>query len=144
MTEVVLEFHRVPHLAFGNRLSRDLQPNMLVLRIQPDEGICLSFGAKVPGEAFRLRSVDMEFSYARSFPGVTGDAYERLLHDVMIGDATLFVRADEVERAWQIVDPILDAWAAGGVPLAPYPAGTWGPHEANLLLEQDERHWHRM
>ena len=110
-TEVVLQFQRVPHLAFGSRLTRDLRPNMLVLRIQPDEGICLYFGAKVPGEAFRLRSVDMDFTYADSFPGATAGGYERLLHDAMIGDATLFIRTDEVERAWQIVDPLLTAWA---------------------------------
>jgi glucose-6-phosphate 1-dehydrogenase len=141
-TEVVLEFQRVPHLAFGSKLTRDLRPNLLQLRIQPDEGICLLFGAKVPGEAFRLRSVDMNFSYADAFPGTTAGGYERLLHDVMIGDATLFIRTDEVERAWQIVDPFLQAWSEDGVPLAQYPAGTWGPKEANLLLARDLRQWH--
>ena len=142
VTEVALQFHRVPHLAFGGRLARDLRPNALLVRIQPDEGIRLVFGAKVPGEDFRLRSVDMDFSYARAFPGVTADAYERLLHDVMIGDPTLFVRTDEVERAWQIVDPFLSAWSDDGVPLAHYSAGTWGPHEADLLLSRDLRQWH--
>ena len=142
VTEVALQFHRVPHLAFGGRLSRDLRPNALLVRIQPDEGICLLFGAKVPGEEFRLRSVGMNFSYADAFPGVTADAYERLLHDVMIGDPTLFVRTDEVERAWQIVDPFLAAWSEDGVPLSHYAAGTWGPHEADLLLARDLRRWH--
>ncbi|HUY64124.1 MAG TPA: glucose-6-phosphate dehydrogenase [Acidimicrobiales bacterium] len=141
VTEVALQFHRVPHLAFGRRLARDLQPNALLMRIQPDEGIRLVFGAKVPGEAFRLRSVGMDFSYAEAFPGVTADAYERLIHDVMIGDPTLFVRTDEVERAWQIVDPFLEAWSEDGVPLSHYPAGTWGPHEADLLLARDLRQW---
>ncbi|HLX89085.1 MAG TPA: glucose-6-phosphate dehydrogenase, partial [Acidimicrobiales bacterium] len=108
----------------------------------PDEGIRLVFGAKVPGEDFRLRSVGMDFSYAEAFPGVTADAYERLLHDVMIGDPTLFVRTDEVERAWQIVDPFLSAWSEDGVPLSHYAAGTWGPHEADLLLTRDLRQWH--
>ena len=89
------------------------------------------FGAKVPGEAFRLRSVDMDFNYAEAFPGTTGGGYERLLHDAMIGDATLFIRTDEVERAWQIVDPFLEAWGQDGVPLAQYPAGTWGPKESD-------------
>ncbi|HUO47642.1 MAG TPA: glucose-6-phosphate dehydrogenase, partial [Acidimicrobiales bacterium] len=142
-TEVVLQFQRVPHLAFGGRLARDLRPNALVLRIQPDEGITLGFGAKVPGEAFRVRSVAMDFSYASAFPGPTADAYERLLHDAMIGDATLFIRADEVERAWEIVDPFLTAWSdeEAVVPLAPYAAGTWGPHEAELLLARDLRQW---
>jgi glucose-6-phosphate 1-dehydrogenase len=141
-TEVVLQFHRVPHLAFGSQLTRDLRPNMLVLRIQPDEGICLFFGAKVPGEAFRLRSVNMDFSYAEAFPGATAGGYERLLHDVMIGDATLFIRTDEVERAWQIVDPLLEAWSQDGVPLSQYPAGVWGPKESDALLARELRQWH--
>ncbi len=140
-TEVVLVFHRVPHLAFGSRLSRELRPNSLVVRVQPDEGICLSFGAKVPGEEFRLRSVGMDFSYAEAFGGVTADAYERLLHDVMMGDPTLFIRTDEVERAWTIVDPLLEAWSEDGMPLSHYQAGTWGPHEADLLLARDLRQW---
>ncbi len=117
-------------------------PNMLQLRIQPDEGICLLFGAKVPGEAFRLRSVDMDFSYAEAFPGTTAGGYERLLHDVMVGDATLFIRTDEVERAWQIVDPLLEAWSQDGVPLSQYAAGTWGPKEADSLLTRELRQWH--
>jgi glucose-6-phosphate 1-dehydrogenase len=141
-TEVILQFHRVPHLAFGGRLTRDLRPNMLQLRIQPEEGICLLFGAKVPGEAFRLRSVGMQFSYAQAFPNITAGGYERLLHDVMIGDATLFIRTDEVERSWQIVDPFLAAWSEDGVPLSQYPAGTWGPKEADMLLARELRQWH--
>jgi len=141
-TEVLLQFHRVPHLAFGSRLTRDLRPNALQLRIQPDEGICLLFGAKVPGEAFRLRSVAMNFSYADAFPDTTAGGYERLLHDAMIGDATLFIRTDEVERAWQIVDPFLAAWSEDGVPLAQYAAGTWGPKESDMLLARELRQWH--
>jgi glucose-6-phosphate 1-dehydrogenase len=140
-TAVTLQFHRVPHLAFGRQLSRDLRPNAMVVRIQPDEGVCLDFGAKVPGEAFRLRSVGMEFSYARAFPGPTADAYERLIHDAMIGDATLFIRTDEVDQAWRIVDPFLEAWAEDDIPLSFYPAGTWGPHEADLLIARDLREW---
>jgi glucose-6-phosphate 1-dehydrogenase len=141
VTEVALQFHRVPHLAFGGRLARDLRPNELVIRVQPDEGIRLLFGAKVPGEAFRLRSVNMDFSYARVFEGSNADAYERLLHDAMIGDATLFIRTDEVAQAWRVVDPFLEAWSEEGVPLARYPAGSWGPHEADLLLERELRQW---
>jgi glucose-6-phosphate 1-dehydrogenase len=140
-TEVTLEFQRVPHLAFGGALTRDLRPNSLILRIQPDDGICLRFGAKVPGEAFRVRSVGMDFSYATTFPGPATDGYERLLHDAMIGDATLFIRTDEVEQAWRISDPFLQAWSEEGVPLAHYAAGTWGPHEAELLLARDLRRW---
>jgi glucose-6-phosphate 1-dehydrogenase len=140
-TEVVMQFQRVPHLAFGAALSRDLQPNAIILRIQPDDGICLRFGAKVPGEAFRVKSVGMDFSYAETFPGPAADGYERLLHDAMIGDATLFIRTDEVEQAWRIADPFLEAWSEVGVPLAHYEAGTWGPHEAELLLASDLRRW---
>jgi glucose-6-phosphate 1-dehydrogenase len=140
-TELCLLFHHVPHLAFGGRLTRDLRPNELRVRVQPDEGICLLFGAKVPGEAFRVRSVGMEFSYASAFGSSNADAYERLLHDAMIGDATLFIRTDEVSVAWRIVDPILEAWSEDGVPLTHYEAGTWGPHEAQLLLQQDLRQW---
>jgi glucose-6-phosphate 1-dehydrogenase len=141
-TEVVMQFQRVPHLAFGGQLTRDLRPNVLQLRIQPDEGVCCSVGAKVPGEAFRLRSVDMQFSYADVFPGTTAGGYERLLHDVMIGDATLFIRTDEVERSWRIVDPFLQAWSEDGAPLGQYRAGTWGPREADLLLSRELRQWH--
>ncbi len=141
VTEVALQFQRVPHLAFGGRLTRDLRPNALLMRIQPDEGICLQFGAKVPGEEFRLRSVGMEFSYANAFPGPSADAYERLLHDAMIGDSTLFIRTDEVDQAWRIVDPFLEAWSDEAVALVPYSAGTWGPHEADLLLARDLRQW---
>lgn len=140
-TEVTLEFQRVPHLAFGGALTRDLRPNALILRIQPDDGICLRFGAKVPGEAFRVRSVGMDFSYAETFPGPRTDGYERLLHDAMIGDATLFIRTDEVEQAWRIADPFLEAWSEDGVPLAHYQAGTWGSREAELLLARDLRRW---
>jgi glucose-6-phosphate 1-dehydrogenase len=141
-TEVTLQFHRVPHLAFGGALTQDLRPNSLVLRIQPDDGICLQFGAKVPGEAFRVRSVGMNFSYAETFPGPQADGYERLLHDAMIGDATLFIRTDEVEQAWRIVDPYLEAWESDTVPLGHYAAGSWGPRESELLLARDQRQWH--
>jgi glucose-6-phosphate 1-dehydrogenase len=141
VTEVVLEFHKVPHQAFGRALVRDLRPNELVVRIQPDSGICLLFGAKVPGEAFRIRSVDMDFSYAQAFGGQEADAYERLLHDAMIGDATLFIRADEVARAWEIVDPFLEAFQEDQIPLNHYHAGTWGPHEADLLVQRELRGW---
>ena len=120
-TEVTLQFQRVPHQAFAGALTRDLQPNSLILRIQPDDGICLRFGAKVPGEAFRVRSVGMDFSYAETFPGPAADGYERLLHDAMMGDATLFIRTDEVEQAWRIVDPFLDGLVRGRGPPGPLP-----------------------
>ncbi len=141
LTEVALQFRGVPHLPFQGRLSRDLGPNVLVIRIQPDEGIALSFGAKVPGAEFRLRSVSMDFSYEAAFSERPHDAYERLLLDAMMGDATLFIRSDEVDHAWRIVDPILSAFSDGSTSLHQYAAGTWGPHEANLLLERQGRRW---
>ena len=141
LTEVALQFHSVPHLAFGQAESRDLRPNALVLRIQPDEGVALRFGAKVPGQAFNVRDVLMDMSYGSAFMEDPPEAYERLLLDAMVGDPTLFIRSDEVDQAWQIVDPILDAWQGRSVPLAGYAAGTWGPRPADQLMERDGRAW---
>jgi glucose-6-phosphate 1-dehydrogenase len=141
VTEVALQFQRVPHLPFSASESTGLHPNALVLRIQPDEGITLRFGAKVPGQAFEVRDVLMDFSYGAAFFEEAPDAYERLLLDAMVGDPLLFIRSDEVDRAWEIVDPLLEAWAEPGTPLARYPAGTWGPSEADQLMEREGRHW---
>jgi glucose-6-phosphate 1-dehydrogenase len=141
VTEVALQFHHVPFLAFEGMMSRQLKPNTLVLRIQPDEGISLHFGAKVPGEAFRVQSVAMDFRYDSTFTDSGMDGYPRLLHDAMIGDPTLFIRTDEVEQAWRIVDPYLEAWSQPGGGLHPYAAGTWGPHIADLLLERSGDSW---
>jgi glucose-6-phosphate 1-dehydrogenase len=142
VTEVALTFRQVPFLLFDHRASRDLRPNTLILRIQPDEGISLEFGAKVPGEKFHLRSVAMDFSYAEAFAGAeAADGYERLIHDAMVGDATLFIRSDEVEQAWRIVDPYLQAWSEPGASLHLYEAGTWGPHMADLLVERSGDEW---
>jgi len=142
VTEVALVFRHVPYLLFDRQTSRDLRPNALVVRIQPDEGISLEFGAKVPGERFHLRSVAMDFSYDESFAGArVADGYERLIHDAMVGDATLFIRSDEVEQAWRIVDPYLQAWSEPGAGLTFYPAGTWGPRLADLLVERSGNTW---
>ena len=142
VTEVALTFRQVPFLLFDHRTSRDLRPNTLILRIQPDEGITLEFVAKVPGERFHIRSVAMDFSYAEAFAGAeAADGYERLIHDAMVGDATLFIRSDEVEQAWKIVDPYLQAWSEPGGGLHPYAAGTWGPHMADLLVERSGDEW---
>ncbi len=142
VTEVALQFHSVPFLAFEGELARQLRPNTLVLRIQPHEGISLHFGAKMPGEAFRVQSVAMDFEYDQAFAGIPEtDGYPRLLNDVMIGDATLFIRTDEVEQAWRIVDPYLQAWSEPGGGLHYYAAGTWGPHIADLLLERSGDSW---
>jgi glucose-6-phosphate 1-dehydrogenase len=143
VTEVALQFQRVPHLSFSAHESEGLHPNALVLRIQPDDGISLRFGAKVPGQAFEVRDVLMDFSYGAAFIEEPPDAYERLLLDAMVGDPTLFIRTDEVEQAWRIVDPILDAWQADRTPLASYPAGTWGPKEADELIEREGRVWRK-
>ncbi len=141
VTEVAMQFQRVPHLPFAGRQARQLGPNALVLRIQPDEGITLRFGAKVPGAAFDLRSVSMDFSYGAAFLEEAPDAYERLLLDAMVGDPTLFIRTDEVDQAWRIMEPVLDSWARGQPPVAQYDAGTWGPRDADRLIERDARQW---
>jgi glucose-6-phosphate 1-dehydrogenase len=141
VTEIALQFHEVPFLAFEGVLSRDLRPNVLVLRIQPHEGISLKFGAKVPGEAFRVQSVSMDFGYEQAIHDTGMDGYTRLLFDAMSGDPTLFIRTDEVEQAWRIVDPYLEAWAEPGGGLHFYNAGTWGPHIADLLLERSGDAW---
>jgi glucose-6-phosphate 1-dehydrogenase len=142
VTEVALTFHRVPFLLFDQQGARDLRPNALILRIQPDEGISLEFGAKVPGERFHVRSVAMNFTYADAFAGEeTADGYERLIHDAMVGDATLFIRSDEVLQAWRIVDPYLKAWSEPGGAMHFYPSGSWGPHMADLLVERSGDEW---
>lgn len=141
ITEVALQFKSVPHLAFGEAQTRNLGPNALVLRIQPDEGITLRIGAKVPGQAFKVRTVSSDFSYGAAFLEETPDAYERLLLDAMVGDPTLFIRSDEVQQSWKIVSPLLKAWEDPSFPVARYEAGTWGPEEADRLLNQSGRQW---
>jgi glucose-6-phosphate 1-dehydrogenase len=141
LSQVIIEFKEPPHLLFPNEESH-LTPNMLVLYLQPDEGMHLRFEAKVPDTVAEMRSVDMEFHYADSF-GRTAipEAYERLLLDVLTGDASLFTRADEVETAWGIIDPIIRAWDTQKPSLAFYELGTWGPKEADELLAKDKRKW---
>ncbi len=141
VTEVALQFKDVPHLAFPREASRGLNPNALVLRIQPDEGVTLRFGAKVPGQAFMVRDVLMDFSYGAAFLEEPPDAYERLLLDAMVGDPTLFIRSDEVDTAWGIVQPLLDTWGGGGAPLSGYASGSWGPRQADTLIGRDGHKW---
>ena len=141
-THVVIEFRRAPFVLFRETQVEDLMPNQLVLHIQPEEGISLRFAAKTPGPAMRLGEVDMDFEYADYFGVTPNTGYERLLHDCMIGDATLFQRADMVEAGWSIVNPVMDVWKALPPRNFPnYPAGTWGPKEADDLLERDGRVW---
>ncbi len=133
-------------IEFRNRRKiADLQTNRLVIHIQPDEGISLRFGAKVPGPVMDLGLVNMEFDYARDFGRSHSTGYERLLHDCMIGDATLFQRADMVEAGWRVIQPVLDVWQATPAKRFPnYAAGTWGPAEADELLARDGRAWRKM
>ncbi len=145
VTEINIEFRRPPFMLFKNTNITELQPNILTMRIQPDEGISLRFGAKVPGSSMRIRGVNMEFLYGSAFAGEPPEAYERLLLDCMLGDSTLFTRSDETEAAWKIVTSILDGWAAHPVTHLPmYEAGSWGPKEADELLERGGRDWRRL
>jgi len=144
-TEIAIQFRRSPFVLFRKTKIADLQTNRLVIHIQPDEGISLRFGAKVPGPVMQLGLVNMEFDYARDFGRSHSTGYERLLYDCMIGDATLFQRADMVEAGWRVIQPILDVWSA--VPAKQFPnyaAGTWGPAESDELLARDGRAWRRI
>jgi len=141
-THIVIQFRRAPFVLFRDTPVENLMPNQLVLHIQPEEGISLQFAAKVPGPVMRLGAVDMNFEYADYFGTQPSTGYERLLHDCMIGDQTLFQRADMVEAGWCVVSPVLDVWKALPPRNFPnYPAGTWGPRDAEELLERDGRHW---
>jgi glucose-6-phosphate 1-dehydrogenase len=141
MTEVMLQFRRPPHLPIPADQVAELESDALILRIQPDEGISLRFGAKVPGHRFRVRSATMEFSYGSTFREGSPEAYERLLLDALIGDPTLFIRTDEVQQSWRIVDPIIQHWAEDRRRVPLYEAASWGPVEADQLLERDGREW---
>ncbi|HEV2494294.1 MAG TPA: glucose-6-phosphate dehydrogenase [Terriglobia bacterium] len=142
VSEVAIGFRRAPFVLFRKTPVERLTPNELVIRIQPDEGISLRFGAKIPGPLVRLGAVKMNFAYADYFGSTPSTGYERLLYDCMVGDATLFQRADMVEAGWSVVATILDVWKALPPRRFPnYAAGTWGPKEAHDLLERDGRHW---
>jgi glucose-6-phosphate 1-dehydrogenase len=139
---IIIEFKKAPFVLFRETSVERLRTNRIVLHIQPDEGITLHFGAKIPGPIVKVGAVDMDFDYCDYFGEQMATGYERLLYDCMIGDATLFQRADMVEAAWGIVTPILDVWSA--IPARDFPnynAGTWGPGEADQLLEKDGRQW---
>jgi glucose-6-phosphate 1-dehydrogenase len=142
MTEVAVEFKRAPLMLFRDTPVRSLSPNTLILRIQPDEGISLCFNAKVPGPFKRLETVTMDFSYAKYFDTEPATGYETLLFDAMTGDQTLFHRMDMVEAGWHAVAPILEEWKRDTRSRIPtYPAGSWGPPEADVLIERDGREW---
>lgn len=144
VTEVFIQFHRPPLSLFGEEEAGAPTSNALVINIQPDEGISLRFGAKVPGPEIQIQAVKMDFRYGTAFGGPPPEAYERLLLDALAGDATLFTRGDEVEASWRIVTPILEAWESSKEPPFRYPAGSWGPPEAERLFEGSEGAWRRI
>jgi len=145
VSEISIQFRRVPHVLFRGAGAEGIEPNVLSIRIQPNEGISLKMCAKLPGTTMQIRPVEMEFRYGESFGAAPPTAYETLLLDCMLGDATLFNRDDGVELSWELVDPILERWQHDGdVGLAFYPAGTWGPAEADAFIERDGREWERL
>ena len=141
-TEIAVQFQAAPHTPFARAGTEGLEPNVLVIRVQPDEGVSLKIGAKVPGSGFEVRSVNMDLLYGSAFLEEAPDAYQRLLLDLMLGDPTLFIRADETEGAWSILEPVMRHWF-GSEKIPFYPAGTWGPEEADELLARDGRSWRR-
>ena len=144
-TEIAIQFKRTPFQLFQKAPTHQVQKNTLVIQIQPSEGIALSFGAKIPGPLLRVGSVDMSFEYSKYFGADAYTGYEVLLYDCMIGDATLFQRADMVEAGWSVVDPVLDVWRALPPRKFPnYASGSWGPGESDQLLAADERQWRRI
>ena len=139
-TEIMIQFKRAPHIVFR---EREVEPNRLILNIQPDEGVSISFGAKKPGTEMSIGNVTMNFSYCEGFGGVSRSAYATLLNDCLRGDPTLFDRGDSVEAAWSLVEPILEVWsAAKSVSVPQYASGTWGPRESDQLLEREARQWY--
>jgi glucose-6-phosphate 1-dehydrogenase len=142
VTEIGIVFRKAPHLPFAGNDIEELGSNQLVVRVQPDEGVTLRFGSKVPGTTMEVRDVAMDFSYGEAFTENSPEAYERLLLDVLLGDASLFPQNAEVEQSWRIVDPIEQLWAEGGAPEL-YRAGEWGPTGADEMLRRDGRAWRR-
>jgi len=140
VTEIAIVFKKAPHLPFESTSTAELGKNALVIRVQPDEGVTLRFGAKVPGTAMEVRDVTMDFGYGHAFTEASPEAYERLILDVLLGDPPLFPQNEEVELSWKILDPIIDYWAAHGKP-DEYEAGTWGPQSADDMMARDGRTW---
>ncbi|MGB3516009.1 MAG: glucose-6-phosphate dehydrogenase [Elainellaceae cyanobacterium] len=145
VSEISIHFREVPYIMFQSA-AKQVNRNVLALRIQPNEGIAMRFEVKTPGNSLRTRSVDMDFRYDAAFGQPSTDAYSRLLIDCMLGDQTLFTRGDEVEASWRVLTPLLQVWDAPAPPdaISLYEAGTWGPVEAEMLLNRDERRWRRL
>jgi glucose-6-phosphate 1-dehydrogenase len=142
-TTVAIQFKRAPHPPFEEVSAEGLRPNVLLVHIQPDEGVSLAIGAKVPGAGMTIRTVHMDFLYGGTFRTGMPEAYERLILDAMLGDATLFTRTDEVEEQWKLVDAMVAPWKRDRPNFPNYPAGTWGPPSADELLRRDGRSWRR-
>ena len=145
VSQISIQFRPVPHQLFPPSAAEHLEPNRLIINIQPKEGIVMRFQAKQPGKGMRLQTVNMEFYYQEAFKKQPPEAYETLLYDVMAGDSTLFMRDDQEQAAWTVVEPILEAWASNTSPDFPnYAAGTWGPESAEALIARDGRSWHSL
>ncbi|MGA5321282.1 glucose-6-phosphate dehydrogenase [Streptomyces seoulensis] len=142
VTEIAVVFKRAPHSPFDSTATEELGQNAIVIRVQPDEGMTVRFGSKVPGTSMEIRDVSMDFAYGESFTESSPEAYERLILDVLLGDANLFPRTQEVEESWKILDPIERYWNEHGTP-AQYASGSWGPEEADEMLARDGRSWRR-
>jgi glucose-6-phosphate 1-dehydrogenase len=142
VTEVAIVFKRAPHQPFSKNDVEELGQNALVMRIQPDEGVTLRFGAKVPGTTMEIRDVNMDFAYGGAFVESSPEAYERLILDVLLGDPPLFPQHEEVELAWKILDPVIEHWDRLKS-IDTYPSGTWGPESADAMIARDGRNWRR-
>ena len=142
VTEIAVVFKRAPNLLFRDHAEDDFGQNAVVIRVQPDEGVTIRFGSKVPGTQMEVRDVTMDFGYGHSFTESSPEAYERLILDVLLGEPPLFPRHEEVELSWKILDPVIEYWAENGKPDT-YPAGTWGPESAEKMLARDGRAWRR-
>ncbi|HXH35075.1 MAG TPA: glucose-6-phosphate dehydrogenase [Plantibacter sp.] len=143
VTEIAVVFKRAPQYLFAESQTSALGQNALVIRVQPDEGVTIRFGSKVPGAGTQVRDVTMDFGYGHAFTEASPEAYERLILDVLLGDPPLFPRHEEVELSWKILDPIEEYWAAQDTPLEQYAPGTWGPSSADDLMNRDGRTWRR-
>jgi len=142
-TTIAIQFQRAPHPPFEEIAGDGLRPNVLLVHVQPDEGVSLAIGAKVPGQGMSIRTVHMDFSYGGAFRTGLPEAYERLILDCLLGDATLFTRGDEVDEQWQLVDAIVAAWRRDRPTFPNYEAGSWGPAPADELMHRDRRSWRR-
>src|SRR5262249_44592754 len=140
---IAIQFKRAPHPPFEEATSELLRPNVLLIHVQPNEGMSLAIGAKVPGLGMSIRTVHMDFLYGSTFREGLPEAYERLILDAMTGDATLFTRADEIQEQWALVDAIAGPWVRDRVASPNYAAGTWGPASADELIHRDGRSWRR-